>query len=430
MNLFKTTMLALLVVCCFTLHVAAANNPNNIYASNIRSVRFNMYGDQETMPVYKLNSGDRIELHFDDMDANIKSYYYTYQLCDYNWQPVNLSSFDYVKGFTQQRITNYRYSSISYTRYIHYQAVLPEQNSIPSRSGNYLLKVFIDGDTSKTVFTRGLLVLDPKTTVSAQIVQPFVPQFYKTHQRLRFSVKIDGLNAFDANRQVKVMVLQNYRWDNAQDNVPPTFVRGNTLEYNSESNFVFAGGKEWRWLDLRSLRLLSERVDHADNKKNSVDIFVKPDIDLANQRYVFYQDVNGLYLSTTYESINPFWQADYANVHFTFVPPNQQAYKGKDLYMIGQLTDYQLNEKSKLTFNPDKGVYERTQFLKQGYYNYGYLLVDPNDPSQNSALEGNYWETENTYTILVYYKSFTDQSDQLIGTAQIDTRTDKPGFSF
>lgn len=429
MNLFKTTI-AFLLVCIAASGSIALPNPNNIYASNIKTVRFNMYGDQESIAVYKLNSSDRIELHFDDMDANIKSYYYTYQLCDYNWQPVNLSSFDYVKGFTQQRITTYRYSSIAYTRYIHYQAILPEQNSIPSRSGNYLLKVFLDGDTSKTVFTRGLLVLDPKTTVATQIVQPFVPQFYKSHQRLRFSVKLDGVNAFDANRQIKVKVLQNFRWDNAQDNVPPTFVRGNTLEYNSENNFVFPGGKEWRWLDLRSLRLLSERIDHADNKKTTVDIFVKPDMDLSSQRYVFYQDLNGLYLSTTYESINPYWQADYATTHFTFVPPNQQEYKGKDLYMIGQLTDYQLNENSKLSFNADKGVYERTQLMKQGYYNYGYLLVDENDPRQTTELEGNYWETENAYTILVYYKSFTDQSDQLIGVAKIDTRTDKPGFSF
>ena len=106
-------------------------NPDAVYSDKIHSVRFHVYGDQETMPVYKLNSSDRLELHFDDMDANVKSYYYTYQLCDYNWQPVNISSFDYIKGFTQQRISNYRFSSIAYTRYIHYQAILPDNNSLP-----------------------------------------------------------------------------------------------------------------------------------------------------------------------------------------------------------------------------------------------------------------------------------------------------------
>ncbi|MBL0358988.1 MAG: DUF5103 domain-containing protein [Chitinophagaceae bacterium] len=411
--------------------LTAQVNPDVVYNNKIHSVRFNMYGDQETMPIYKLNSGDRLELHFDDMDANVKSYYYTYQLCDYNWQPVNISAFDYMKGFTQMRITNYRFSSIAYTRYTHYQAILPEANSMPSKSGNYLLKVYLDGDTSKTVFTKALLVLDPKSSVSAQIIQPFSPQFYKTHQRVKFNVNIQGLNSFDASRQVKVVVLQNYRWDNAQGGgIMPTFIRGTALEYNTENSFVFPGGKEWRWLDLRSLRLLSDRIERADDKKNSVDIYMKPDIDRNAQRYVYYKDLNGLYLANTYETINPYWQADYATVHFSFITPSQAAYPGKDLYLIGQLTDYQLNNASKMAFNETKGIYEGTQYLKQGYYDYSYLLVDKNDPTQRTELEGNYWETENVYTILVYYKSFTDQSDQLIGIAKVSSRLDRPGISF
>lgn len=405
-------------------------NPNTILADNIHTVRLHMYGDQESLPVYKLNSGDRFELHFDDMDTRVKSYYYTYQLCDYNWQPVNLSTFDYIKGFTQQRITTYRFSSIAYTRYIHYQVVLPEANTLPTRSGNYLLKVFLDGDPNKIVFTRALLVLDTKATVSTQIVQPFIPQLFKTHQRIKFTVNIDALNSFNASQQIKVKVLQNYRWDNALGTVPPTFIRGNSLEYNSENNFVFPGGKEWRWLDLRSLRLLSERVDSANDKKTSVDIFVKPDIDRNAQRYIYYQDLNGLYLCTTYETINPYWQGDYATTHFKFVTPTAAPYPNKDLYLIGDMTNYEMSENNRMNFNEEKGIYEGTQFLKQGYYSYGYKLVDRSNPLQQTDLEGNYWETENNYTVLIYYKSFTDQSDQLIGIAKVSTRTDRPGFSF
>lgn len=408
----------------------AQQNPEAIYKPNIKAVRFHVYGDQQALPVYKLHSGDRLELHFDDLDANVKSYYYTYQLCDYNWQPVRLSPFDYIKGFTQQRITGYRFSSIAYTRYTHYQVVMPEANSLPTRSGNYLLKVFLDGDTSKLAFTRAMLVLDPKASLIAQFIQPFTPQYFKTHQRLKFSVNLEGLNAFNASQQVKVVVLQNNRWDNAQGNVPPTFVRGNTLEYNTENNFVFPGGKEWRWLDLRSFRLQTERVEKADYGKNSTRIYVKPDADRSNQRYVYYQDLNGLYQVTTYESINPYWQGDFATVQFSFATPTGQPYPDKDLYLFGQLTDYKLNDATKMEFNQARGMYEGSQFLKQGYYSYGYMLVDKNDPRQHTEPDGNYWETENNYTILVYYKSFTDQADQLIGVGRLDTRTDRPGFSF
>jgi hypothetical protein len=431
MGYFKSLPVFVCLFVCSKVAAQANPNPDAVYSDKIHTVRFHMYGNQESPAIYKLNSTDRMELHFDDMDANVKSYYYTFQLCDYNWQPVNISSFDYIKGFTQQRITNYRFSSIAYTRYVHYQAILPDNNSLPSKSGNYLLKVYLDGDTSKTVFTRGLLVMQPKASVSAQVIQPFGPSVYNTHQRVRFSVNVQGLNSFDANRQVKVVVMQNNRWDNAQGyGVMPTFVRNNVLEYNTENSFVFSGGKEWRWLDLRSLRLLSDRVDRKEDKKNSVDIFVKPDIDRNGQRYIYYKDLDGMYLSETYESINPYTQGDYATVHFTFAPPTQTEYKGKDLYLIGQLTDYQYSNGNKLVFNADKMVYEGTQFLKQGYYDYNYLLIDKNDPSQKTELEGNYWETENVYTVLVYYKSFTDQSDQLIGIARVSSRLDRPGISF
>lgn len=429
MHLFKSFgFSALLLLSIFSLR--AQLNPEGIFKPNIKAVRFHGYGDQQALPVYKLNSGDRLELHFDDMDANVKNYYYTYQLCDYGWSPVVISPFDYIKGFTQQRISSYRFSSISFTRYTHYQVILPEVNTLPIKSGNYLLKVFLDGDTAKLAFTRKLLVLDPKSSVMAQFIQPFTPQYFNTHQRIKFSVNLEGLNTFDVNQQVKVLILQNNRWDNAQGNFPPTFIRGNTLEYNNENDYFFAGGKEWRWLDLRSFSLQSERVERAEYSKNATKIFVKPDIDRSSQQYVYYRDLNGLYQVTTYESINPYWQGDFATVQFSYLSPNRLPYPDKDLYLIGQLTDYKINQTSKMQFNSEKGIYEGSQFLKQGYYSYGYLLVDKKDPSKKLEMDGNYWETENSYTILVYYKSFTDQADQLIGIGKLGTRTDRPGINF
>ena len=427
MHIFKL-IIAAVVLLLIQQSITAQINPDATYDPNIHTVRFHSYGDQEAMAIYKLNSTDRVELHFDDIETRVKSYYYTYQLCDYNWQTVNLSPFDFIKGFTQQRITNYRFSSIAYTRYIHYQAILPELNSLPTKSGNYLLKVFLDGDTSKLVFTRALLVLDSRSSISAQVVQPFTPDTYKTHQHIKFVVNLEGLNTSNASQQVKVVVLQNSRWDNAQGNVFPTFIRNNSLEYSNENSFVFEAGKEWRWLDLRSFSLLSERVDSANIKRT--DIYIKPDIDRSAQRYIYYPDLDGKYLVTTYESINPYWQGDYAKIHFNFVTPSQTPYVGKDLYLIGQLTDYNLTDKNKMQFNTEKGKYENTQYLKQGYYSYSYMLVDKSNTSKRSYLEGNYWETENNYTILVYYKSFTDQADQLIGVSKINTRSDRPGFSF
>jgi hypothetical protein len=403
---------------------------DSIYRNNIKTVRLYNSGNQLSIPIINLNSSDQVELHFDDLDGDVKYYYYTFQVCDREWKPINLSQFDYLKGFTQARINNYRFSSIAYTKYTHYQATIPDRNSYPIRSGNFLVKVFLDGDTSKVAFTRRLLVVDNKSTVSARITQPFSPQFFRTHQRLEFSVNINGLNTFSAAQQIKVVVLQNYRWDNAATNIPPTFVRGTSLDYNTENNLVFPAGKEWRWLDLRDFHLQSDRVKSADYKKNSTTIYVRTDRERAQERYVYYRDINGLYTVETTQSINPFWQSDYATVNFTFLPPDSIPYRGKDVYLFGQLTNYTLDDKSRMQFNNDKGVYESSLFLKQGYYSYTFIIADKNDLSNRVEVDGNYYEAENTYTILVYYKAFNDRSDQLIGATTIDSRTDKPGFGY
>ncbi|HTB51741.1 MAG TPA: DUF5103 domain-containing protein [Ferruginibacter sp.] len=423
MDLFKYLTVT---VGLFMLTITTVIAQDDVFNSNIHTARLYAAGNQLSMPVYNLNSGDKLYLSFDDMDGDVKMYYYTYQLCDINWQPVDMSQFDYLTGFTQAQIQNYKFSYLTTARYTHYQIALPEASSLPTRSGNYLVKVFLDGDTSKLAFTRRMLVVDSKATVAAQILQPFGQQF-KTHQRLAFTVNIGSVNSFNTSQEIKVVVMQNYRWDNIQGNVVPTFIRGNNLEYNSDNIFVFPGGKEWRWLDLRSFSLQSDRVKNAKYKIDGTDVYLQKDVDRSALPYTYYVDYNGLYFVATLDNISPGTQADYATVHFSYATPTQQPYPDKDVYLFGQLTDYKLNDSTKLKYNVQKNQYEINKYLKQGYYNYDYVLVDKKDPTLITYTNGDHFETENNYTILVYYKSFTDQTDQLIGISNINSRNNNAG---
>ena len=228
---------------------------------------------------------------------------------------------------------------------------------MPTLSGNYIVKVFLDGDTSQTVFTRRMLIVESKATVAAQVVQPFIFERAKADQRVKFSVTIDGLDMFDAGQQVKVMVLQNNRWDNPQGNIPPVFIRGNSLDYDAEDNFVFPGGMEWRWLDMRTFKLQSAGMKSFNNVKVPAEVVLKTDVDRSSQPYVYYSDLNGRFIIQNSDNLDPNYEADYANVHFSFSPPNQTPYDGKDVYLVGQLTDYMFTDSAKLQFNPDKGDY-------------------------------------------------------------------------
>ena len=419
------------IICLLLLFVSfktLAQVPDKVYAANIHNVKLNYTGNQLAYPVLRLNSADQVELHFDDLNGGVRNYSYTWQLCNADWSKTILSEFDYIKGFTQNRLINYHNSSIALVKYTHYMANLPERNCSPSRSGNYLLKVFADGDTAKLLFTRRLLVMEEKSTVGAQIQQPFNGQIFKTHQKILFTVNLGNLNIFNALQQVKVCILQNNRWDNALTNLRPTFVRQNSLEYSSE-DAVFPAGREWRWLDLRSFRLQSDRVATATYNAASTDVFVKPDLDRSPQRLVFYKDIDGMFYNDISESVNYLWQADYAAVHFSFVPPGNQPLINKELYLFGELTNYGMDEKSRMQYNSSKGVYETDLLLKNGYYNYSYVTVEKNNPVPSFEFtEGNFWDTENGYTILVYYRGINGRVDELIGMAKINSLTGRNGY--
>jgi len=419
---------SILVFLLISVTVANAQLPDHIYKPNIRSVKLHKYGDIYGYPVITLNTNEQLELHFDDMDADVKYYYYSFQLCNADWTPANIQAFDYIRGFQSNRISTYRNSSIVQTKYTHYQAVLPERYSAPSKARNYLLKVFLNDDTAKLAFTKRLLVVNTKATVSALITQPFNASLFRTHQRVQVNVNTANaqITAFSP-QDLKVVVVQNYDWSSSSMIDRPTVFRGNYYEYSDEENTTFQAGKEWRWIDLRSLRLMSERMDKLfdSDTSNRIDVYVKADGERRQQLYVYYRDLNGIYTIENRDNANPYWQSDYAWTHFTFIPPGNRAYEGKSVYLFGELTNYEQTDASKMEFNDVKGVYEKAVYLKQGYYNYSYVtLTDRKKKGMLPSLEnseGNYWGTENGYMVMVYYRPFGARADELIGFTRVNS---------
>lgn len=413
------------LVCLFILPlIASAQLPDETYHRNIRTVKLFLKDNQLSYPIINLGTTDQLELHFDDLDGYVKNYSYTFQLCDADWTPnPYLGPFDFIKGFTQQRISQYRVASIATQEYVHYQASIPDRNCMPSKSGNYLLKVFLNGDTSKLAFTRRLLVVEPRADIGAQVQQPFGARYFRTHQKVHLVVNKTKLDILNPQQQVKTVILQNFRWDNTAKMIQPSFIKQYTLEYNSENDAVFPGGKEFRWIDLRSFRFKSERVDSNDLTQKPFYIVAVPDRERSTQRYLFFRDLNGFYEVSTTDLINPWWQNDYAKVRFTFVPAGNQPYPDKEVFIAGELTGYKLNADSKMEYNAALGVYQKELILKQGYYSYTYVTKGINDkvPSVEQT-DGNLWETENDYTILVYYRSLTGRHDELVGVTTVNSR--------
>jgi hypothetical protein len=401
-----------------------AQIPDSIYALNIYSAKLYLKGNQLGYPILTLNGNDQVELVFDDLDANVKSYYYTYQLCNADWTPVQISTFDYIRGFAQNQITDYHYSSVALVRYTHYHITLPENNSRITLSGNYLLKVYLDNDTSKLAFTKRLLVVQNAVSISAQILPPMNPQFTYAYQKLQFTVNSKALPISNPFQQIHVVVLQNSRWDNAIFMGNPSFYSGANFVYNSDDVPVFPGGNQWRWLDLQSFRFQSDRIARVDNLKKGTVIQMKPDKDRSGAPYYYYSDNNGKYSIQTTDLVDPNFQGDYGLVRFAFVPPDNTAFEGKDLFILGEFTGYKINDQSRMVFNPASGAYEGSALLKMGYYNYAYVTLNSNEPHASPSFEfteGNHFETVSNYDILVYYRNLGGRSDQLVGIYSMST---------
>ncbi len=398
---------------------------DSIYMPSIKTIKFFQQNNQESLPVIRLHSSDLVELHFDDLDGVVKNYYYTFQLCNANWEAADISSFDYIQGYQQMMISQYRISSISQVKYIHYMALLPENNYIPIKSGNYLLKVYLNADLTQLAFTKRFFVVDSKVNLSTQFSQQIDNALMYTHQKIQFTLNTRALSLYNPQQQIKVAILQNNRWDNALTDFQPTFIRNNILEYSGEDGYLFQGMREFRWADLRTFIFQTERVDSVNKKLLPIDIYLKPDISRSRSGYLTMNDLNGSYEVSTTEAENPWWQGDYANVHFTYLPNNQTPFEDKDLYMVGELTGNALTKEAKMKYNEEKGVYEKILLLKQGYYNYAYVTKNKNDASAKadaSLTEGNFWETENNYTILVYYRSVDGRYDELVAVTTFNTR--------
>ena len=412
------------LICCLmstAFPLLAQREPDRIFMPSIRTVKLHPMGEPTAPAILRLNGTGQLELNFDEMGTGVRTYYYTFQLCDADWAPVQMSYLDYVKGFSMVRITNYRTASITLNRYIHYNAMLPDRNCMPTKSGNYLLKVFADGDTSRLAFTRRVLVIDQRMDVMLQIQQPFNQRYFQTHHRLSVNVSARGVDMRYPQQQVKVQVLQNLRWDNRLQLTNPTFVKQELLQYNNETEMLMPAGKEWRWLNLRSFRLLGDRVRSQRNTDSSFSLFVQEETPRLPNQYFYFRDLNGGFVNETVERINPYWNADYADVHFRFIPPGRQPFRGKDLYVFGEITGYGKNEGARMEFDEREGVYKTSIPLKQGYYDYIYVTRDRSaqqGPFSGELTESDRWETENDYLVLVYYRELGGRYDQLLGITQ------------
>jgi hypothetical protein len=234
-------------------------------------------------------------------------------------------------------------------------------------------------------------------------------------------VSFRNIRINDPYRDVFAFILQNGRWNNAKKNLKPEFFSSNELKYSPLSNLnVFQGGNEFRYFDIRSIRYQSQYVRKIDYLMGNYHVYLAPSENREFRPYFYWEDFNGKYYIAVQEEKNPDTDADYLYVYFNL--PSRQYIEGGRMYVSGALNDWKFNSDNVMTYNRDAGAYECIMLLKQGWYNYEYVFrPDGSAETAASRFEGSHYETENDYTVLVYYRNPRERYDRLLGSQTVNT---------
>ena len=388
---------------------------NAVYHDEIKSVQLYRDGNELSNPVYELGSDAHLVFKFDDLSEDVKNYSYTLIHCDANWNESYIQQSEYIDGFANNPVSDYAMSFNTTVKFVNYQVQIPNENCKPKYSGNYALVVFEDNDRQNLVLIHRFYVVEPLVRIDGLVKRATFDPFNGDNQEVNFKIYNDRLKLLNPGEDIKVVLMQNRRWDNAVSDLKPSFIGENVLQYDYTKKNVFPGGNEFRYFDIRTNRHNGENVGRIEFFRPYYHVTLLPDAVRSNKAYSTYKEMNGNFVIESQDRVTDFnTECDYEFVHF-FLPMESQLVGGS-VYVFGALTDWNVNKTNEMKWNFEKAGYELTLLLKQGYYNYEYVYVPEGGKKVDSSnLEGTFFITENDYQIFVYYHDQASRYDRLVG---------------
>lgn len=384
------------------------NYTNKEYLSTIKTVQFYNTAEEQSLPLMYLNSEEKLLLSFDDLRADHRTLYFSFEHCDANWNKTNLSSLEYSSGYGEDIIKDYSVSRNTLQEFTHYRVEFPTENTKPLLAGNYLLKVYEDGNKNQLILTRRFYVVDKKTTIKATIGTSLNVETRRSHQRVELALKTQGLSINNPFTDIKVLVMQNHRPDKQIWLNKPSSIREGELLYNNPSQINFEGGQEFLYLDIRSLKLASSMVKTMEVDHDATSIELWDDNYFDNLVYQEEIDENGnFYIRNLDLHEESALNTDYAKVTFSLKAPKTN----EDIYLLGSFNNFKKTDDNKMIYNDVDNTWKLIKILKQGLYDYLY----------ESSTTPSFYETKNSYQIFIYYRNPTLNRDELIGFHEINT---------
>jgi len=397
-----------------------SKNEDLVYSPFVKTPLFyytrgiNFKQDALNFPIIKLGDTDGyLRLEFDELGTGYRNYYLKLIPCNYDWTLANLQELEYLNTFNEFLAESYETSINTRKPYYHYIFKVPQVKI----SGNYIVKIYKDRNSDDYVLTKRMVVYEDLTSFAPEVKFPLDISKRFSGQQVDFNLNYYPIadKVFNPGSMIKVVVRQNGRWDQALYNLKPQFVREeiNSLDFlffNGEN--VFDGGNEWRNLDLRSMRFLGQGMEKTvfDNQKAEITLVM--DASRNQKNYNQWTDANGQFFVENFETKGGPVEADFVNATFRLFAPT--ALNG-DVYIYGKLSDWHLDPDFKMKWDSASTSYQARVLLKQGFYNYEYVLKQNNKPADFVFFEGSYSQTENGYDFLSYFRPIGARYDMCVG---------------
>lgn len=400
------------IVLIFIVSSAVAQTETEIVPPyNIKTASF-VQSNENVVPIFKL--GDGFQFQFDDLFGNEANYYFEIVHCDYNWNPTDIPKTDYMKGFDGQRIQEYENSINTLQIYSHYKLPIPNQFVQLRISGNYVLKIL--NESKEVILSRKFIVYEDLVTVPMQIRRARTANYLDFKHNIEFSIKSQAINFQNPLKNVKVVLLQNGQLNTAIKNIVPQYTIGNDLIYKYDTQTQYWAGNEFLYFDNSDIRSAGNNISRVDSNNGIYNSNLYTNNARANYPYSVIPDVNGNFVVRNIGGTKNEIEADYAWVYFSLSAPTFM--KNKGIYVTGLFNNYSLSPEYKMDFNKEKNTYEKAILIKQGFTNFQYQIADDKGTiDAENAIDGNFWQTENEYTILVYYRQNNDRYERVIGKA-------------
>ena len=374
----------------------------------IKTIIFKADGnDKNQFPIVRRN--ESFSLQFDDLGGNEETYYYKITHCNADWSASSLMKSEYLKGIDNQPIQPESNSYGTLQSYSHYRLTFPNELTQMTLSGNYMLSITDSYGTE--LFSCRFVVYIPQVSVPAEVKRARDLKYYDTQQVVQFTINQKDFRLDNPQVAVKVAVLQNYRWDTAITGLKPQYIIGNELVYRYDRETAFWAGNEYFYFDSKDIRVAASGIARF-TRDRLVGSYLFTNVSRANSVYTYYPDINGDFLITTVNGANPANEADYTQVHFAL--EGKSTLWGKEVYVYGKFSNYELRDEYKLTYDEKDGLFKGQVLLKQGFYNYKFATKEGRTIDFNE-IGGNFYQTENTYIILVYYRAPGALYDEVVG---------------